>query len=578
MKRRDFVRQMGGFPLLAGVFRNVPDVNRTLLPSLARPEADSEASRLEKEVGRGVVQFEVNAQEITGKNTGFWKAASPHPFPAATTEAGLALLDRAEKYKSITYLRSHNTFDKAGGNVVLRNSDGSYRYDFAVVNKTFHEYVKRGIKPVVEFDFIPEGWAKSLRTGQNDESAISKGEPMDWKEWEDLLRAFMQNLADTFGKDEVRTWYYEVWNEPDTWPVEHLSVFFRLYDTFAQVVKGVGGDFKVGGPACFNLYFMEYFLQHVVNGTNYVTGGKGSPLDFVSHHIYGLSGAWLQSPPEIVPQVSRFTVELLWIERMLRRFDLKGKVEFLLNEWGLCSNYDRTVDKYPQLVYRNNEFSPLFMVKLVDCLYALADNYGMKTSMMAYWGFCGEAARNVMFAGNRDLTTGGNIPKPIMTGFEMLSMLGENRLKTKNAVMGERFAQGERYGIIPTKDEGRIVFIVYNFNETDDDLGRIDHVKVALSNLPPGTVFKWNEILLDDKHNNSYSLWVANGCPADSSSLSLDFMKKVNGIGITGTGTVVCDEKGIVTMTIPLKRHSMKLFELNSQFLGRIGMPRFRAR
>jgi hypothetical protein len=46
--------------------------------------------------------------------------------------------------------------------------------------------------------------------------------------------------------------------------------------------------------------------------------------------------------------------------------------------------------QYPQLEYRNNEFSPLFMTKLIDCLYALEDNYDFKTSMLLYWGFSWE--------------------------------------------------------------------------------------------------------------------------------------------------------------------------------------------
>jgi len=513
---------------------------------------------------RTQVTFNVDASKTIGENTYFWKSAQPIPFAASQKDAGLALIDRAGRYNSIEYLRSHNTFDENGGDVVKYKPDGSYYFDFSYVNKTFQEYVRHGIKPVVEFDFFPKGWAKLLGAEKNDEGFDArKGEPRDWNQWEVLMRAFMQNLVDTFGKEEMRTWYYEVWNEPDGWPVKHLPVFFRLYDTFAHVVKSFDKDFKVGGPACFNLFFMEYFLQHVVNGTNFVTGEKGSPIDFISYHVYGLSGAWLHSPPEIVPQVSRFTVELLWVERMLLRHGLKGKVEFHLNEWGVCSNYERTVAEYPQLVYRNNEFSPLFLVKMVDCLYALEEYFDFKTSMMTYCGFSLEAEHNVMFRGNRDLTTGGNIPKPILTGFEMLAKLGKERLAIEDGFIGSRFARGERFGIIPTKEDDRIVFIIYNFNETDDNLDHFDDIIIKLNNLPAGKKYKWEEILLDDKHNNNYALWLENGKPSDPSSLTSDFIKEATKIRVTGKGTVKADGSGIVTMKIPLKRHSMKLYVLN---------------
>jgi xylan 1,4-beta-xylosidase len=515
------------------------------------------------------ISFEINTQNPVGENTYFWKAAGHDLFDLANTSSGDALMKRLQQYKSITYLRSHNTFDddpEKGGHVIHYNDDGSYTYDFSIVNRTYREYLKYGLKPIVEFDFFPNGFVKSLKNaGNSDESAQQKndegfdtrrGEPKNWKEWERLLRAFMQNLIDNFGKKEMLTWYFEVWNEPDAWPNEHLDVFFKLYDVFASVVKSYDENFKVGGPGCFNLYFMKDFLEHVVNGINYVTGKKGSPINFVSHHIYGLSGEWLKSPPEIVPQVSRFTQELLWVGRLLRRYHLNEKVEFHLNEWGVCSNLNRTVDKYPQLVYRNNEFSPLFMIKMVDCLYALQDNWDFKTSMMLYWGFCLEANRNVMFAGNRDLTTGGNIPKPIMIGFEMLAMLGKERLEVKNAL------PGNRYGIIATRENNKIIFIVYNFNETDDDLERIEDVQVILKNFPSKKKLNWKEITLDNQHNNSYSSWIQNNRPDNPVSLPPSFIREASSIKINSEGKVLTDTNGIVTLQIPLKRHSMKLFEL----------------
>jgi hypothetical protein len=37
------------------------------------------------------------------------------------------------------------------------HADGTADYDFSRVNRTFREYVSRGMKPVVEFDFFPDG-------------------------------------------------------------------------------------------------------------------------------------------------------------------------------------------------------------------------------------------------------------------------------------------------------------------------------------------------------------------------------------------------------------------------------------
>ena len=42
--------------------------------------------------------------------------------------------------------------------------------------------------------------------------------PNNWKKWSDLMKAATQNFIDVFGEEEVRTWYFEVWNEPMAGP------------------------------------------------------------------------------------------------------------------------------------------------------------------------------------------------------------------------------------------------------------------------------------------------------------------------------------------------------------------------
>lgn len=203
-----------------------------------------------------------------------------------------------------------------------------------------------------------------------------------------MLKAFVQNLADTFGLTEIRTWYFEVWNEPDSWPVDDWESFFRLYDVFAEAVKSVDSALKVGGPACFRMPLFYAFLNHVANGTNYVTGRKEIPLDYISYHIYGMSGAWLTEYPLVMPTVQRFIQELLWVQRAINTYpSLKGK-EFLLNEWGVISNYERSSKEYPPLEVRNSEFSALFAVKLVDCVQELRKKFDLPLKMMLYWGIC----------------------------------------------------------------------------------------------------------------------------------------------------------------------------------------------
>ncbi len=466
------------------------------------------------------------------------------------------------------YFRTHYTFnnrapgdEKAGGNicgnVVFKDQDGNVRYDFSTVNKTFHEYVRRGMKPIVEFDYYPDGFSQSSSRNVNDEALEARsGPPVSWKEWQDLLDRFMQNLVDEFGKEELKTWYFEVWNEPDGWPKEELPVFYRLYDVFAHTVKSYDQDFKVGGPACYNLWFMKEFLDHVVYGTNYVTGETGSPVDFVSYHIYGLSGSWLNPAPEIWPVVSKLTSDMLWWQRLLQKYPELNDVEIHLNEWGVCSHGDsKFVAEFPQLEYRNSEFSALFMVKLVDCLYAIEDHHNFKTDLMLYWGAWFNAATGPVFMGSRDLMTTANIPKPVMTAYEMLARLGRRRLQ----VAGPK--PGGRYGLLAARSENEVQVLAYNFQETDDLTEQKDHFTINLEQLPEREKLTVKEYRMDRSHHNTYRKWERMGKPEANDEV-IRQLRDEGELKVTSTFTVKV-RNGCTSFDHSLPRHSMSLYVID---------------
>ena len=92
---------------------------------------------------------------------------------------------------------------------------------------------------------------------------------------------------------EVRTWYFEVWNEPDIgyWhgtPAE----YFKLYDYAVAGVRAALPNAMVGGPASTGpgsakaSAFLEQLLQHCENDKSAWTG-EPIPLDFISFHPKG---------------------------------------------------------------------------------------------------------------------------------------------------------------------------------------------------------------------------------------------------------------------------------------------------
>ena len=509
--------------------------------------------------------FTVKVDQVIGKNTEFWKAAgSDHLFYHSLKPAGQFLLKRMGEKGSHRYLRSHHTFNKdlkhgviRGQNVYSEDQYGNPIYDFSNVNKVFQSYIENGIKPIVEYDYLPEllinDGGESSRGNDEGMTIINTG-PNDWKKWSDLMKAITQNFIDQFGIEEVRSWFFEVWNEPDGWPNDQLEIFYKMYDVFVDAVKSVDLELRVGGPACYHEYFLKSFLNHVTNGINYVTGKRGTQIDFISYHIYGLSGKWLNKSPHIQPQVQRFTLSVLWLQRLLKLFpSLKGTA-FHINEWGLSSNYFRTVKDYPDLIYRNSISSPLFLFKLVNSLYEIEDNYKFPTSLLLYWGFSWEADEDEFFVGKRELLTAGNVPKPIQTGFEMMALLKENRIKVIKAKKDSRF------GLMATKSEKEIVILTYNYEESESEkITGNDEIKIELNGLKKSTSYQIKTITLDKENNNTYQKWIEMGSPKNSKSINLSQIKKAGNLTHNKIINFKTDDEGKIIFDLPLIKRSAKL-------------------
>ncbi|NQU52306.1 MAG: hypothetical protein HQ522_07175 [Bacteroidetes bacterium] len=187
----------------------------------------------------------------------------------------------------------------------------------------------------------------------------------------------------------------------------------------------------------------------------------------------------------------------------------------------MSSNYYRLVKDYPDLKYRNNQESALFLVKLVNSLYQIEDNYKFPTTILGYWGFVWEADEDEFFVGKRELTTAGDIPKPIQTGFEMLAKLKENRIEII------RSKKDNQFGILATKSKlEEIVLIAYNYEEDEKDLDRSDDLQVELKGLKANATYNLVETSLDQTNNNTFAAWEKIGSPANSKNVDLLTLQK----------------------------------------------------
>lgn len=136
-----------------------------------------------------------------------------------------------------------------------------------------------GMKPFVELGFMP----KDLAGGDDQCVFFYKGNismPADMDAWKQYIMDFIHYLQHRYGEEEVRTWYFEVWNEPDLSAFFHNTQqdYFKLYEATARAVKEADPLIRVGGPATSGSKWVAAFVRYCQE--------NDVPVDFVSTHQY----------------------------------------------------------------------------------------------------------------------------------------------------------------------------------------------------------------------------------------------------------------------------------------------------
>ena len=138
----------------------------------------------------------------------------------------------------VASVRAHAVFDDEL--TVYRDSHGTPVHDFSTLDGALEIVLDTGLRPVVELSFMPRDLARDPMASVFEYGAIVSP-PRDIGRWGDLVRDLVAHLADRFGRDEVRAWTFEVWNEPN------MGLFWRgsesdyvaLYGAAARAVKAV---------------------------------------------------------------------------------------------------------------------------------------------------------------------------------------------------------------------------------------------------------------------------------------------------------------------------------------------------
>jgi xylan 1,4-beta-xylosidase len=323
-----------------------------------------------------------------------------------------------------------------------------------------------GIRPFVEFGFCPSELATVK--GTIFWWKANGSPPNDYPAWGQLIDHTVRHWVERYGIEEVRQWYFEVWNEPN------LHVFFKgtrtqyfeLYRITAQTIKAIDPALRVGGPATSNFVPDARFSGDLEDPTCHAVVTKAKDLDSLDWRP-----AWVED-------------FLAWCAREKLPVDFVSThpypTDWALDDLGTGANYTRSVDStrrdltllrqiinasaYPQAQIHLTEWSSSPSPRDFTHDYPQAATFIIKANLesiglvdsLSYWTFTDvfeeSGAGPTPLHGGFGMINYQGIPKPSFHAYRLLNTLGDELLKTAPGGVVTRH-----------RSSGKIAALVYHY-------------------------------------------------------------------------------------------------------------------
>ncbi len=355
--------------------------------------------------------FNCDARQKGSALTHFWEHTVGSDHAAMALRADWrAQLKRAHDELGFRYVRFHGLLDD---DMSILTVEGDQQiYSFFNADSIFDFLVGIGMRPFVELSFMPSALASGDKTVFHYRGNVTP--PKDIAAWSALIGKLLQHCLDRYGSDEVRKWYFEVWNEPNLTYFGNGSMdeYFEFYAATARAVKSVDARLRVGGPATAANAWIEEFVDYCRR--------TGTPADFVSTHHYP-TDSFGKPGDDTITQLSLSTRSILRDQAAATRKKAAG-LPLYYTEWCTSSN--------PRDGLHDEPYAAAFIVKTIMEAAGLVDGY-------SYWTFSDIFEENyfpsVPFQGGFGLLTIHGVAKPAYRAFELLHRLGGESLPVSGA-------------------------------------------------------------------------------------------------------------------------------------------------
>ncbi len=430
-----------------------------------------------------------------------------------------AQLERCRRELGFRHVRFHGLLTHPMDIVVHR--DDKALYSFFNADQIFDYLLSIGMKPFVELSFMPDALASGTKTAFSYRANVTA--PKDPRQWTALIRKAMRHWIERYGAEEVRSWYFEVWNEPN------LTVFgtglqedyFTLYRLTVEAIKSVDGALRVGGPATANGEWVADFVAF--------TQKHDLAADFITTHQYP-TDAFGSPGDDTEHQLAKSTRGFMRERALDARREAAGRPLYY-TEWSTSSN--------PRDKLHDEPFAAAFATNILMSVDDTVDGY-------SWWTFSDIFDENQMpgtaFEGGFGLLSIHGIAKPVYRAFELLHKLGHRQL-----VVDGRHDTVSAWVVM--SDDGTRATLLLTNHALPLHSVRTETVRFELRDAP--TPLSASIERVDDEHANAPGAWRHMGQPNDLHEEKLEQLQEASRLVVEKLDFHYADGVTVVELQLP---------------------------
>jgi xylan 1,4-beta-xylosidase len=457
-------------------------------------------------------------------------SAPAHPFPHFWEQmfgSGRAVLSLRDAYRrdlrevrqitGFQFVRFHGIFNDDVG-VYDEDKQGQVTYNFSYVDEIYDGLLANGVKPFVELSFMPYKLA-ARQDLQSFWYHPNVSPPKDYAKWDDMMTQFIRHLIDRYGVEEVASWYFEVWNEPnlDFWSgTPRQETYFELYDHTARDIKAVSPRLRVGGPATAQAAWIPDMIKHAEQ--------THVPLDFVSTHVYGNDKA--SDVFHTNENIPRDQMVCRSVKKVHDEIKASSRPDMPL----IWSEYNAAYDNEVAVT------DSIYMAPWLATTIAQCDGL---TEMMSYWTFSDvfeeQGIVKQPFYGGFGLIAAGGIPKPSFYAIEILHHLGEQRIDNNNPDV-----------LVTKAADGSLEVAVWNLTNPGST-GAAKTVKLEFKGVGRRAGVDIQRV--DEEHGNTLGLYEKMGKPQYPTQRQIESLRKQSQLSKPEAGKL---NDGALTLQLPV--------------------------